>query len=296
MGRAPSHSTKLTHNAALNAVFDEAVARNFLTAANRPTLAATGRKSDRRPAFDLDEVRKLLAALEGWIARGRTAKSREARTVMRDYVEMLLDTGARPGVELLNLRWRQIKLRRDLINTPTGEISPEDGEPIEISNLQRTVEMTVSGKTGARQIIGRLPTVKVLARIAKRNYNLTNATVINPFDGVARPDNDDFVLRGKDQADVGSSFQKMLERFLKEHGLLLDPATQQHRVFYSFRHTYATLALTHDRVPIHTLAQQMGTSVLMIERHYSHLNVLNAIEQLRGNESRRLIASTHPIT
>jgi hypothetical protein len=55
------------------------------------------------------------------------------------------------------------------------------------------------------------------------------------------------------------------------------------------RHTYATFALTHDQVPIHTLAKQMGTSVLMIERHYSHLNVIQAIKQLRGAETRQLI-------
>jgi predicted nucleic acid-binding protein len=42
-------------------------------------------------------------------------------------------------------------------------------------------------------------------------------------------------------------------------------------------------------VPIHTLAKQMGTSVLMIERHYSHLKVVQAIDQLRGEETRRLI-------
>jgi hypothetical protein len=42
-------------------------------------------------------------------------------------------------------------------------------------------------------------------------------------------------------------------------------------------------------VPIHTLAKQMGTSVLMIERHYSHLQVIQAIEQLRGTNTRKLI-------
>ena len=66
-------------------------------------------------------------------------------------------------------------------------------------------------------------------------------------------------------------------------------------MFYSFRHTYATLALTHDRVPIHTLAKQMGTSVLMIERHYSHLKVIQAVEQLSGTETRRKIASTSTV-
>jgi hypothetical protein len=33
----------------------------------------------------------------------------------------------------------------------------------------------------------------------------------------------------------------------------------------------------------------MGTSVLMIEKHYSHLQVIQAIEQLRGTNTRRLI-------
>ena len=66
----------------------------------------------------------------------------------------------------------------------------------------------------------------------------------------------------------------MFDGFLADHGLLIDPKTNQKRVFYSLRHTYATLSLTHDGVPIHTLAKQMGTSVLMIEKHYSHLQVI----------------------
>ena len=33
----------------------------------------------------------------------------------------------------------------------------------------------------------------------------------------------------------------------------------------------------------------MGTSVGMIEQHYSHLDAVKAIEQLRGYETRRLI-------
>ncbi|CAM3679332.1 hypothetical protein [Polynucleobacter antarcticus] len=81
----------------------------------------------------------------------------------------------------------------------------------------------------------------------------------------------------------------MFDNYLSDHGLLIDTKTNQKRVFYSLRHTYATLSLTHDGVPIHTLAKQMGTSVLMIERHYSHLQVIQAIEQLRGSATRKLI-------
>jgi integrase len=149
--------------------------------------------------------------------------------------------------------------------TRTGQIDIlEDGteDELVLTDLNRFVEMTVSGKTGTRQIIGRSPTVQVLERIAYRVYGAKNS-IDDPFKDIATANNDDYVLRQKEsQKDVSSAFQHMLGRYLEEHNLLYDPLTEQNRVFYSFRHTYATLALTHDKVPIHTLAKQMGTSVL----------------------------------
>ena len=47
--------------------------------------------------------------------------------------------------------------------------------------------------------------------------------------------------------------------------------------------------LTHDKVSPHVLAKQMGTSIGMLEKHYSHLDAVKAIHQLRGEESRQLI-------
>jgi integrase len=298
MDRAPSKSTLLSQNAALNLVFDEAVLRNFLTELNRPKLESKGKKSTRHPAFELNELQAVLNNFEEWIERARNDHSKEMRQIMRDYVEMLVDTGARPGKELMNVKWKQIKFSMDPIEIDTGQVLVvKDGpnEKIVITDMRRIVEMTVSGKTGARQIIGRSPTVRVLERIARRVYGVKNS-ISDPFKDVITPNNDDYVLRTKSKKqDVSSAFQHMLERYLEEHNLLYDPMTETNRVFYSFRHTYATLALTHDKVPIHTLAKQMGTSVLMIERHYSHLKVIQAVEQLSGAETRRRIASTSTV-
>jgi integrase len=297
MGRQPTTSTLLTQNAALNMVFDEGMLRGFLTELNRPKLEAKGKKSTRHPAFELKEIQAVINNFPAWIERARNQHSREMREVMRDYVEMLIDTGARPGKELMNLKWKQIKFDMNPVEIPTGhKVNLDDGpEEVVLTDLRRIVEMTVSGKTGTRQIIGRLPTVKVLERIARRMYGVKNS-VSDPFKGIAIPGNNDFVLRTKTKRkDVSASFQHMLERYLEEHNLLYDPKTEQNRVFYSFRHTYATLALTHDKVPIHTLAKQMGTSVLMIERHYSHLKVIQAVEQLSGAETRKKIAATSTV-
>ncbi len=244
MGKAPSQSTMLTHNAALNRVFDEAVKRNFLSDANRPKLEAKGKASDRRPAFDVPEVHALLGGFNAWIERARNAKSKEMRTLLRDYVDVLLDTGARPGDELLNLRWQQIteSCKPEFKNTGKQD---EHGDDIIDFNPNYSVEMVVSGKTGERTIVGNPRTVMALKRIAKRNYDV-ETPVSAPLKHVARANNGDFVFRAKDKLPP-TSFQKMFESYLREHNLLIDPKTDQKRVFYSLRHTYATLV----RIPDH---------------------------------------------
>ena len=65
-------------------------------------------------------------------------------------------------------------------------------------------------------------------------------------------------------------------------GLLTCPRTGQNRTLYSFRHTYATFALLKDGMDIQTLAIQMGSSIAMIERHYSHLIPRLRKEMLTG--------------
>ena len=51
------------------------------------------------------------------------------------------------------------------------------------------------------------------------------------------------------------------------------------RTLYSFRHTYATNKLLTG-TDIYTLAKQMGTSVAILERHYSKLSPLLAASKL----------------
>jgi integrase len=289
MGKEPSKSTLLTHNSALNRVFDEAVMRGFLTESNRPTLESKGKDSERRAAFTLEEVKAMIGVFPAWIDRARDALSKESRTIMRDYVLMLLDTGARPGRELLELQWSKITENKVAPLVKDSEDRGEDGEKIAKIDLQRSVTITVTGKTGTRDIVGMGRTVDVLREIGNRNFPDIEQPLLTPLKNLIKPSNKSCVFRRKDGSDPSSSFQKMFENFLREHNLLEDPRTGQNRVFYSLRHTYATLALTHDEVPIHTLAKQMGTSVLMIEKHYSHLKVVQAINQLRGSESRQLI-------
>ena len=70
----------------------------------------------------------------------------------------------------------------------------------------------------------------------------------------------------------------VFRKLMRDSGLAKDGAGKT-RTLYSLRHTYATFALA-EGVDIHTLARQMGTSVAMIERHYSKLTPMMSAEKL----------------
>jgi integrase len=300
MGKEPTRSTLLTHNAALNLVFDEAIYRGYMVESSRPKLQIKGKKSERRIEFNVDEVRAIRANFDAWIERAR-ADAKPVRQLLKDYVEVLLDTGARPGKELLELRWVQVEIKmyptikKTGVITKGNEYDSEDEEEVVINSNKTAILKIQNGKTGARTAIGRLPTVKALNRIAERNYAKTAMELIDKgsndliFRFKEWLSKEEIAAKKKVKLITPTSFVKLFATYLREHNLLTDPVTNKQRQFYSLRHTYATMALTNDKVPIHTLAKQMGTSVGMIEKHYSHLEPVKAVHQLRGEETRLLI-------
>jgi len=73
-------------------------------------------------------------------------------------------------------------------------------------------------------------------------------------------------------------FNDTFKKLIKYVKLIEDRAGQS-LTLYSLRHTYATQALLRG-TDIHTLAKQMGTSVRMLELHYSKLTATMAAEML----------------
>lgn len=306
-GKEPTHSTQLTHNSALNKIFDEAVFRGYLNTNNRPTLKAKGKKSERRVEFSIDEVKALRNNFDAWIENSRE-DTKELRYLLKDYVEVLLDTGARPGNELLDLKWSQVEIKDHPTITKTGEIAkPDDsddvGTEIVLVNRNRTAYLKIlSGKTAlkngvrvGRVAIGNLNTVKALERIASRNYGIDASAAV-------RDKSQEYIFRYRQYQSerngrVGravkflfpTDFVKLFRNYLESHNLLIDPVTNQARPLYSLRHTYATIRLLHDKITPQIIVKQMGTSLAMLERHYDHINTLKAVSQLRDEESRALI-------
>jgi len=312
-GKVPTHSTQLNHNAALNKIFDEAVYRGYLNTNNRLILKAKGKKSERRVEFSLDEVKALRANFDGWIQKSR-ADTIQLRHLLRDYVEVLLDTGARPGKELLDLKWSHLEIKDHPSIKQTGIISPPDeyndqGEEIVLFNRYRTAYIKImTGKTSIKKgiatgriAIGNLNSVKAFERIAERNYQLS-------LDQVIKEKPQEFIFRfrqykseknGRLNHDAKllypTDLVKLFRTYLESHNLLIDPVTGQARPLYSLRHTYATIRLLHDKITPQIIVKQMGTSLTMLERHYDHISTLKAVSQLRDDESRKLIDASGKI-
>jgi integrase len=157
----------------------------------------------------------------------------------------------------MNLKWSQIRWAND-----------RNGEPYLL--------LSVKGKTGKRDLVARSGTETYLKRAQARFPDLASLS----FDELLKAKIDVPVFR-MENGRLPYNFCNAFEEFLADTGILYDQHGDK-RTLYSLRHMYATSRLMIDKVNIHTLAVQMGTSVTMIEKHYSHLTAQMAADVLAG--------------
>lgn len=189
--------------------------------------------------------------------KGKTVQIRE---LLRDYVLFLANTGFRHGTETRNLKWKHIS--ETVI----------DGQSYVLIKLEK-------GKTGKRTIVCRHSVRKYLERIKERFAHLKDRTLNQMLDI------DEPVFRCRD-GSVPKDWHGAFKIMLIKAGLL-DDVNGHRRSLYSLRHTYATFQILYGKLDLHTLAKNMGTSIAMLERHYSHLEVLHRAEALAGRRYMR---------
>ena len=200
-------------------------------------------KTMRRDAFSIEEYRALHTRGRVWIKAATLPWSIWYRNMAYNFVLIMCNTGMRPP-EARNLRWRDISKGKD-----------KDGRELVI--------LSVSGKDKARQLVAPPSVGEYLERIR----TLSKAT--GPDDPVFT------TIEGKS----ANSLYKALIRDLLTESKLRDGPSGIPRSTYSFRHTYATFRLS-EGVDVYFLAQQMGTSVKMIEDHYGHVNAVKHADRV----------------
>ena len=206
-------------------------------------------KSMRRDEFTLEEYRKLHTVGRKWIAEADKPSSVWYRTVTYDMILIACNTGMRPA-EMKNLRWRDVMPAKD-----------REGRDL--------VVLFVQGKGKSRKLVA----PKSVADYLECIRILSKAT--EPSDSVFTN------IKGKPAKTLYSSLvANLLKKANVRVGIQGIP-----RSTYCFRHTYATLRL-EEGVDVYLLAEQMGTSVRMIESHYGHVDIVKHADRvLRGMDT-----------
>ena len=253
MGKVPVASTKRNHASAYIRVVNLARERGYV-GHNRsvPLLDAKGKRSQPRPAFTNEEMKELLCYTETWQKSSYTERTRQMRTLCIAYIEFLVNTGVRHGTEALRLRWKHLQWHW-------------------IGN-KKYLRIWVSGKTGPRHLIAKHEVVKVLERMMR--WHKLDYTNLN---GVIEAKLDKSIFCMPDNTQI-SNMENIFRNLMVRSKMRVDSGGLN-RTLYSLRHTYATQALANG-IDIHTLAKQMGTSVGMIEKHYSKLTATMAADKL----------------
>jgi integrase len=200
-------------------------------------------KTMRRDEFTLEEYRKLHTIGRKWVGEADKPSSVWYRTVTYNLILIACNTGMRP-VEMKNLRWRDIMPAKD-----------REGREI--------VVLFVQGKDKSRKLVA----PKSVGDYLERIRTISKAT-----------EPDDRVFTNVTGKPAKTLYSSLIGDLLNEANLR-EGTQGVPRSTYCFRHTYATLRL-QEGVDVYFLAEQMGTSVHMIESHYGHVNTIKHADRV----------------
>ncbi|HEY3695416.1 site-specific integrase [Phenylobacterium sp.] len=242
-----SDSTIRFEMSIFGAVMNYAVKKRYVPASKRfderPKL-----KTMRRDEFTVEEYRKLHTQGRRWIKKDHEGNPNKPvaewyRTMTYNMILIACNTGMRPS-ELRNLRWRDITTAKD-----------RDGREIMV--------LFVQGKGKSRKLVAPKSVGDYLDRIRE----ISKAT-----------EPEDRVFTTSTGQPTQSLYKHLIDDLLTRSGLREGPGGTI-RSTYSFRHTYATFRLG-EGVDVYFLAEQMGTSVKMIEDHYGHVNTIKHADRV----------------
>jgi integrase len=252
MGKIPKASTERNHSSAYNRIMNYARSMGYLPSDKPiPPMKVDGPKGQARPAFTQQEIDYLLEFMKTWeVEKGVFYP--DNRKLCRCYVEFLIYTGIRHGTEALPIRWKHFQWH--------------------YIKDKKYLRVWVSGKTGPRFLIAKHAAIEMLTRLYQ-----WQGLKYETFDDLlnARLDRCVFMTPHKYQP---RDFRTLFVCLMESSNLLKNEAGET-RTLYSLRHTYATFALS-EGLDIHTLARQMGTSITMLEKHYSKITPMLSAEKL----------------
>lgn len=259
--KKPAVTTLGNLDQAFEKVWAEAVKSRVVDRRKRPMIDKTehGEDGENRPFIDQAGVEAVARVMsDAWLARGTRGEGHSTayKRLLRCAIAVAATTGIRAGLELERIRIGAIQFRQ------------QQGRPVILIQVAKR-----QGKhLRARPVVvfegGVFPIRELLIDLLKHRH----------AEGAGAPD----LLFGWRNYGEPPRFRAGLNDVLTEAGCLYDPTTCKNRVMYSFRHYFATLLISRG-LSVSKIAEWLGTSASMIEKHYNRYLTENEAYLLNGS-------------
>ena len=250
---APANNTLGRERTAILSVFRFAEQMSYIS--KIPTSAAPKQNKERRPTFSKQEWAAIESKMDAWEKEGMEKSTARDRYLAKRYFQILVMTGLRVG-ELRNLCWGDLWEA----NTDTG----------------KKVGANVRGKTGAREVVFLKGAGSVFNDLMK--LHMSDLSKMHPNEEKKwNPGRTRIIFCHPDGTHI-QTFKRSFHSLLNFANVPIK-TNGKARTIYSLRHYYATNRLYEDVSP-YLLAQQMGTSVEMLEKFYGQTMTSLAATQI----------------
>jgi integrase len=251
--KVPTSSTLNTEETVLRKIFQHGFSKGYISGNEIPTIKSERVKSNQRPHLTLEDYRTLTRKSWWRCKNSPDEKTRRQRLLLHNFILIMTNTGLRP-VEGMTLRWRDISYH----------ISP--------TSKKKHIVLSVRGKNKKRDLIGQPSVNTYIKRMKERQKEYSKEH--------------GFKFTGKEEYVFSNEFGEPIKSFKGGFDSLLRDSDLEHdnhggkRCIYSLRHTYGTFRLVYGNVDVFFLSENMGTSVEMIKKHYSHLKITQVSDHL----------------
>lgn len=241
-GTEPKSSTLNNNLVVLKCFFKWCVSQKLIRTRDIPEFPKVKVESARRPAFINGLDKRLIFEARRRADIEKHGRVKSNRQDLYTYIVMGLCSGARSG-ELASIGLKHLKEIR---------VKQKGRQRKTYSVLLLEKTKTISGKANHKREAVFLPEVYDVIRLHIRKYEKKGIDLTDRF----WPDHE--------------SFGRGFDNLLKSMNLKKDQLSGLNFSIYSLRHTYITQRLLAG-VTSDIVASQCGTSVKMIEAHYSAL-------------------------